>query len=114
MAFRDGPDECSFECSSVYLGALMKEMRAKRLDPKPETPLLCYSVVASMNAARSMRSPQWVCQKRNAFGQAGFMSRFCNPRSIIQSKMDGLEEMMGGLTLNDFDGRRSLGHPRAL
>ena len=59
VSFRDGPDDCSFECSSIQLGALTKEMRAKRFEPRPEPPVLGYSVVATMAAARSIRSPQW-------------------------------------------------------
>ncbi|KAK4031305.1 hypothetical protein C8A01DRAFT_21456, partial [Parachaetomium inaequale] len=112
VSFRDGSDECSFECSSIRLGALTKEMRARRLDPKPGSPLLGYSIAATMDAARSIRSPQWASPNRSAYGYVGYVSHSCDLGSLIQSKMDGLEEMMGGLTLDDFDGHRSLGHAR--
>ena len=89
----------------------MKEMRAKGFDPKPETPLLGCSIMASMETARSIRSPDWACQRRSPFYHG--VSELCNLQYVIQSKMDGLQEGIGGLTLDDFDGRRSLPHPRS-
>ncbi len=96
----------------MKLGALTKEMRAKQLEPKPKLPLLGYSIAASMDAARSIRSPQWgsTCSRK----RGAIVSRSCNLGFLIQSEMDGLKGMMSGLTLDDFDERRSLGHPRVL
>ncbi len=115
VSFRDGPDECSFECSSIQLGALMKEMRAKRFDPKPETPLLGISIVLAMESARGIRVPVWDCREANGYlnyHRQG--AELCDLRSLIQSKMDGLEKGIGGLTLSDFDdGRRSLQNLRS-
>lgn len=107
--YRGDTDECSFDCSSINLGALMKEMRAKSLDLKLETPLLGSSIVAAMDTARSIRSPQWVCPRRHY----GRRISPCNLQTRIQSMMDGLQEGIGGFTLDDFDGRRSLPHPRS-
>ncbi len=87
----------------------MKEMRAKLLDPKPEIPLLGYSIVALMDTARSIRSPNWNCQRVNR--SWGNTSRLCNLQPVIKSKMDVLEEGIDGLTLDDFGGRHSLPHP---
>jgi len=101
--FRDGLSICSFECDSIQLGALIKEMRAKRLDPKPEWPLLGHGISATMDAARSIRSPKWVCPRRNSL-----FTRPCDLGSLIRSNMDGLEELMGGLALDEFHGRRTL------
>ncbi len=109
VSFRDGPDECSFDCSSAQLGALIKEMRAKRLDLKPETPLIGYSIGVSVDRARMIRSPSSVCPRQRIIGP----SWGCNLKTRIQSKVDGLEEGVGGLTLDDFVGRRSLHHPRS-
>ena len=102
--FRDGFDTCSLECSSIQLGALIKGMRAKRLDPKPESPLLSYSISATMDAAHNIRFPKWPCPR-----QTSLFTRPCDLGSLIRSKMDGLEELMGGLTLDGFDGHCSLG-----
>ncbi|KAL2200127.1 hypothetical protein P885DRAFT_27772 [Corynascus similis CBS 632.67] len=102
--FYDPLTICSFECDSIQLGALVKEMRAKRLDPKPEWPLLGHSISATMDAARSIRSPNWACPRRTSL-----FTRPCDLGSLIRSKMDGLEELMGGLAIDDFHGRRSLG-----
>jgi hypothetical protein len=98
----------------MKLGALTKEMRAKGLEPKPKSPLRGYSIVASMDAARSIRSPQWSSTCSRKRGVYGSVSHSCNLGVLIKSEIDGLKEMMNGLTLYDFDERRSLGHPRVL
>jgi hypothetical protein len=108
VSLRDGPDRCSFECSSIQLGALTKEMRAKGLDLKPESSPLGYSAVATMDAARSIRSPRCLRQKKTPFGFVGH----CDLGSLIQSNLFRLEETLDGLTLDDLDGRCLLGHPR--
>jgi hypothetical protein len=58
--------------------------------------MLGYSVVATMAAARSIRSPQWArhSSKREPHS--------CHLGSLVGSKVDRLEEMMGGLTLDEF------------
>ncbi|KAK3304842.1 uncharacterized protein B0T15DRAFT_398894, partial [Chaetomium strumarium] len=103
VSFRDSPDQCCFECSSIQLGALTKEMHAKRLEPRPASPMLGYSVVATIDTARSFRSPQWDCKRRGY----RYASRYCDLESIIRSKVDGLKEMIRGLKLGDFQERRS-------
>jgi hypothetical protein len=105
VSLRDGPDECSFECSSIQLGALAKEIRAKRLEPKPESPMLGYSVVATMATARRIRSPTWHPIIHTSFGYA----RPCSLEATIQSTIGSMEQMTGGLTLDEFGGCRSPG-----
>ena len=61
-----------------------------------------------MNTARSIRSPQWYCQSGN---RSWNTSRLCNLQTVIESKMDGLQEGIGGLTFDDFSGHRSVPHP---
>lgn len=74
----------------------MKGMRANRLEPRPESPMLGYSVVATMAAAKRIHSPQWA---RPSSKRA---SHSCHLGSLVESKVDRLEEMMGGLTLDEF------------
>jgi hypothetical protein len=98
VSLRDGPETCTFECSSIQLGALMKEMRAKRFEPKPEIPMLGYSVVATIAAARSIRSPTWA-------KVGSYQSHSCNVRSPTESKIDDVEKRVVGLTLDECKGR---------
>lgn len=59
-AFRNETAGCSFECSSILLGALTKEMGKHRLlDPKPASPYSGYSIADTENTIRAFRSPQW-------------------------------------------------------
>ncbi|KAK4136029.1 hypothetical protein BT67DRAFT_440163 [Trichocladium antarcticum] len=115
--FRDGPESCSFECSSMLLGALTKEMRAKGLDPKPGPLPSSSSVVATIDVVRSIHSPQWISVGEYVWNtdEIGLIPHSCCLQTLIQSKvLDGLDERMGGLTLDEFGGRRSLWHPRVL
>ena len=76
-------------------------MHAKRFEPRPDSAMLGYSVLATMDAARSIRSPQWDCCT-------------CDLESLIRSEIDGLKGMIGGLTLGDFGKGRSPRYPRVL
>ncbi|KAK0369094.1 hypothetical protein CLIM01_13545 [Colletotrichum limetticola] len=59
-AFRNETAGCSFECSSILLGALTKEMDKHRLlDPKPASPYSGYSIADTEKTIRNFRSPQW-------------------------------------------------------
>jgi hypothetical protein len=108
VSLRDGPETCTFECSSIQLGALMKEMRAKRLEPKPDMPMLGYSVVATIAAARSIRSPTWAkvgSYPPRSFQSHSYPSHSCNVRSPTESKIDDVEKRVVGLTLDECKGR---------
>ncbi|KAK1636321.1 hypothetical protein BDP81DRAFT_489675 [Colletotrichum phormii] len=59
-ALRSGTAGCNFECSSILLGALTKEMdRHRLLDPKPALPYTGYSIENTEKIVRAFRSPQW-------------------------------------------------------
>ncbi|KAK4233012.1 hypothetical protein C8A03DRAFT_39314 [Achaetomium macrosporum] len=109
ISFRDGPDKCSFECSSIQLGALAKEIRAKRLETKPESPMLGYSVVATMKTVKSIRSPTWH-RTHTSFGYV----HSCSLEATIRSTIGSMEQMTGGLTLDEFGRCSSLGHSGVL
>jgi hypothetical protein len=57
---RDGETSCSFECESILLGALMKQMhRESLLWPRPSKPFLGFSFVEIAQTIRSLQSPVW-------------------------------------------------------
>ncbi|KAK1455592.1 hypothetical protein CMEL01_04352 [Colletotrichum melonis] len=59
-SFRSETAGCSFECSSILLGALTKEMdKHKLLNPKPAKPYSGYSIVDTEKIVRAFRSPVW-------------------------------------------------------
>ncbi|CCF34596.1 hypothetical protein CH063_01168 [Colletotrichum higginsianum] len=67
-AFRKGSSGCSFECSSMLLGALTKEMdRHKLLNPVPKEPCTGYSILDTEKMTLTQkRSPKTEDKKENA------------------------------------------------
>ncbi|KAM5467099.1 hypothetical protein MauCBS54593_005719 [Microsporum audouinii] len=56
---------CNFECRSMMLGALIKNMHSHDLlSPQPKAPFLGLSVQSLRNAVNSFRSPDWYCKDR--------------------------------------------------
>ncbi|KAK7996677.1 hypothetical protein PG989_004717 [Apiospora arundinis] len=52
--------KCTFECSSILLGALTKQMQTKGLlDPKPRIPFFGYSVAGTTATMCDFKSPRW-------------------------------------------------------
>ncbi|ELR03862.1 hypothetical protein GMDG_01391 [Pseudogymnoascus destructans 20631-21] len=51
-------DRCSFECDSMTLGALLKQIRPLGLWPPPSEPYTEFSFVGIACTVRSLRSPQ--------------------------------------------------------
>ncbi|KAK7987155.1 hypothetical protein PG988_002143, partial [Apiospora saccharicola] len=61
LYFSDGRTKCSFDCSSLLLGALTKQLREHGLlDPCPTKPFLGYSVVGLISIVQSFISPKLV------------------------------------------------------
>lgn len=59
-SFRKDTAGCSFECSSILLGGLTKEMTKYRLlDPQPAAPYLGYSIENTEKIVRAFQNPQW-------------------------------------------------------
>ncbi|OHE94375.1 hypothetical protein CORC01_10303 [Colletotrichum orchidophilum] len=80
-AFRNETAGCSFECSSILLGALTKEMdKHKLFHPRPTKPYSGYSVANLETLVRAFRSPKW-----NAFPSYNRHStqHSCNLQSMI-------------------------------
>jgi hypothetical protein len=102
--FRDTRDVCSFECSSILLGALTKGMRALHLFNKP--PPISYSFAAIVRHTRNMRSPEWSSVRMDRC--RGYHERHsCHISSYINPVLDDLEAALRGLTLKDFCPDRS-------
>ncbi|KAK6853753.1 hypothetical protein PG995_010565 [Apiospora arundinis] len=52
--------KCTFECSSILLGALTKQMQTKGLlDPKPTRPFFGFSVAGTTATVCDFKSPRW-------------------------------------------------------
>lgn len=52
-----GEQSCTFECSSILLGALLKQIQPLGLWPRPSEPYAEFSFVQVARAVRSFRSP---------------------------------------------------------
>ncbi|KAK2602753.1 hypothetical protein N8I77_009260 [Diaporthe amygdali] len=90
-------DCCSFECSSILLGSLYKEMIAKGiLSPRPAPPFLGISIKEMSLLAREMRSPDWYTKpksiKRYSSAHPCQLHHFFGPRiDQIEDRIKGLE-----------------------
>ncbi|KAL1969127.1 hypothetical protein VTN77DRAFT_381 [Rasamsonia byssochlamydoides] len=100
---RNLQNPCSFECQSILLGALTKEMsRLHLLSPRPAAPFLGFSFAATANSVRKIRSPIWCCNNRNYYS-SHCQSHHCSLEPVIRPIIDSLEDSMKGLSLEDFD-----------
>ncbi|GFF30987.1 hypothetical protein IFM46972_03089 [Aspergillus udagawae] len=93
---------CSFECSSMLLGALMKFLRLSNLifpDPRPP-----YDNLSIGSLTRSMvlfaRSPLWEA-RLSTKGRPEWHS--CRLGTLLDPIRQGLESKMNGLKLEDFE-----------
>ncbi|KAI3319831.1 hypothetical protein HD806DRAFT_508074 [Xylariaceae sp. AK1471] len=95
--FQSEPPTCSFECASMNLGALSRQIYQKNelrglgnffisLDGQ--------SVASAMAAVHTIRSPNWTCSN-------GLEGPFCNLGLLVRSEIDKLENLEG-LNLEDF------------
>ncbi|KAH7231445.1 hypothetical protein B0J15DRAFT_505963 [Fusarium solani] len=95
-------DVCSFECSSMLLGSLMKEMhKISRLGPLPTKPYNGYSVEGLLQRISNIRSPQWYAL-RDLSSHKGRNRHSCNLMQKIQPILDDTEKRLHGWKLEDF------------
>ncbi|KAK7931237.1 hypothetical protein PG985_001949 [Apiospora marii] len=108
--FRDDRAGCSFECSSMLLGALTKEMKQKDfLDIQPGSSLLGFSLEATEKVALDIRSPCWSpIPLRGSFRLP--TEHACNLNSLIVSRVGVSDGQVGGLTLDSFLEERAILH----
>jgi hypothetical protein len=111
--------ECSFECSSLSLGALMKGMNVMRLDPPPTGSFDGYSVSAMEKAIGDIKipnysqllhhSPTYTASTISAYSTnsaGGFIifntDRSCNLNKKIELIIQAQSTSLCGLSLNTF------------
>jgi hypothetical protein len=94
--FRNARTACSFECSSILLGALTKEIQARYIfSAQPTAPLLGFSFASISRSVRNIRSPIWS-------SNSDYGTHSCRISSFIDPSIDELEAAFVGLTLKDF------------
>ncbi|KAI1751966.1 hypothetical protein F4782DRAFT_164592 [Xylaria castorea] len=97
--FRQEPPDCSFECASMNLGALSRQIHnnwSLNSVVSGSGSFDGHSIALVMDAARKIRSPDWSCS--NYPKRPG---PFCRLDRLIKSDMDKIENL-DGLSLKDF------------
>ncbi|KZL64984.1 hypothetical protein CT0861_12834 [Colletotrichum tofieldiae] len=85
-AFRKGSSGCSFECSSMLLGALTKEMdRHKLLNPAPKEPYKGYSILDTEKMVNSFHCPHWKHRRGSYYMDYPDNSDSCNLKIILST-----------------------------
>jgi len=88
---RKGPESCSFECDSILLGALTKELDARNLfSPRPVPPFSGLSFEATAKSISTIRSPG-----NNGYYQPCYCS--LNDRVVLD-----IDSSKMGLALEDY------------
>ncbi|KAM0416004.1 hypothetical protein ACHAPT_013031 [Fusarium lateritium] len=107
--------ECSYECSSMLLGSLMKELsKCGILKPQIKQPFEGYSIASAVKMVDTFASPTWY-SKMEPFNSAHDRSynsqHTCSISGKIRSTLDRMESKVPVLTLEDF--RSSSGYSQA-
>ncbi|TDZ36858.1 hypothetical protein CTRI78_v011225 [Colletotrichum trifolii] len=102
--FRTESSGCSFECSSMLLGALTKEMGVhKLLNPPPKEPYIGYSIVDTEKMVNDFRCPQWNHPRRSHHSYYSETPDACNLKTIISTRLtaqpNGVE---GGFKISEI------------
>ena len=109
--FKSDNVHCSFECDSILLGALTKEMKSKKLLSQHLRPqFLGLSYEDAVDKVKSIRSPSW----RIYGGYYGENRHGCNIGTHVNPTLASLDDCMCGLDLEDFpsqQGRDVIGIP---
>lgn len=91
------PDiKCSFECDSILLGSLTKELILRGiLEPRPSSPFSGYSVERLCESVRNIRSPDWRGGEHCNHDKSYHLWRL-EPVTV------GVEQSLTGLALSSF------------
>lgn len=93
--FQTEPPLCSFECASMNLGALSRQMRNKKELYEVGnmfSTLDGQNIASTMEAARTIRSPNWSCGRKGSP---------CDLNPRVNKEVDRLDNIEG-LNLEDF------------
>lgn len=100
--FKSDNVHCSFECDSILLGALTKEMKSKKLSSQYLRPqFLGLSYEDAVDKVRNIRSPSWY-----AYGRYHYDEHGCNIGTHVKPVLASLDDFMCGLDLKDFPSRQ--------
>ncbi|KAK8851051.1 Nuclear pore protein-like protein [Apiospora arundinis] len=91
--------KCSFECSSMLLGALTKQLETTGLlNPTPTKPFMGHSVTGIATVARNFTDPQWSSIAPSMFSSlAGPHS--CKLGAFVNAAIKSVEDGIEGLDL---------------
>jgi hypothetical protein len=98
-SFNSDDAHCSFECDSILLGVLTKEMKSKELSRQHLRPqFLGLSYEDAVDKVKNIRSPNWYSFIRNRHQ--------CNIGTHVEPILTSLDDFMCGLDLKDFPSRQ--------
>jgi len=91
---------CSFDCSCKLLGALVKAMDALGfVFSQPAAPFIGFNFAATLEYFRQVRSPG-SCRNEKSYSYQS--SRDCSLELCMGLAIDGLEEHVAGLSLQEY------------
>ncbi|KZL75235.1 hypothetical protein CT0861_08395 [Colletotrichum tofieldiae] len=97
---KETPGCGSFECSSIMLGALLKQLGTHRLSqPRPKPPYLGYSLTTTLKSVRAFRSPEWAVP--NVINSRWVQAHGCSLTNLIETVLGPIQSELEGLTLED-------------
>ncbi|KAM0812639.1 hypothetical protein AB5N19_12630 [Seiridium cardinale] len=92
-------EKCTFECSSILLGALSKHLRVEHLlSLKTKRPFLGYSIAATTAIVQGFQSPTWYS---NSSGSLHYRHS-CTLSAFTDSTISSLGDGIAGLKLENF------------
>jgi hypothetical protein len=91
---------CSVACSSILLGALIKQMDGWELcSPCPVAPFLGYSANAVAESLRTVSTPQWYEYNTYSYG---FQAHPCTLQDHINPIVSAFKADMEDVALNEY------------
>ncbi|RKK76441.1 hypothetical protein BFJ71_g16933 [Fusarium oxysporum] len=92
-------DECSYECSSMLLGTLIKDLRKHGiLGSRCEKPFYGFSIEGSKDMIKGLRKPQWYDTSGGRYGPR----HSCTIQQKLSLALDKVETGLRVFDLQDF------------
>ena len=102
--FKSDDMHCSFECDSILLGTLTKEMKSKELSGQHLRPqFLGLSYEDAVDKVKNIRSPSWCTHHGYRYE---CYHHGCNIGTHVNPILASLDDYMCGLDLKDFPSRQ--------